>query len=57
VGEVRHLILPDSIVSEDGQVNLSMVHDAGISGLNSYYRIEKIASFPYARPEELPDTI
>lgn len=27
---------------------------AGISGLNSYYALEKIADYPYARRTELP---
>jgi len=55
IGEVEHLVIPDDAVDEDGQIDLSQPNDVGISGLNRYYRLEKIAQFPYARPNSLPD--
>jgi len=55
IGEVEHLIIPDNAMDEKGQIDLSQPHDVGISGLNTYYKLEKIAEFPYARPNELPD--
>lgn len=55
VGEVQHLILPEEAVSKSGYIDLGSIQDVGISGLNSYYSLEKIAQFPYARPEETPE--
>jgi flavin reductase (DIM6/NTAB) family NADH-FMN oxidoreductase RutF len=54
IGEVEHAIIPDDSMDENGQLDLSNVNDVGISGLNSYYKLEKIAEFPYARPANLP---
>ena len=55
IGEVEHLIIPDAALDDQGQIDLSQPHDVGISGLNTYYKLEKIAQFPYARPTALPD--
>lgn len=55
IGEVEHLIIPDAAMDDQGQIDLSQPSDVGISGLNTYYKLEKIARFPYARPNELPD--
>ena len=55
IGEVEHLIIPDSAMDDQGQIDLSQPNDVGISGLNTYYKLEKIAQFPYARPNALPD--
>lgn len=55
IGEVEHLIIPDSAMDEQGQIDLSNPADVGISGLNTYYKLEKIAQFLYARPNALPD--
>jgi flavin reductase (DIM6/NTAB) family NADH-FMN oxidoreductase RutF len=55
VGEVEHVIIPDKVMSKKGYINLEEAEVTGISGLNSYYKLEKIASFPYARVSEVPD--
>lgn len=55
IGEVEHLILPDEAVSDKGYIDLEKAEVAGISGLNTYYSLEKIASFPYVRIEEVPE--
>jgi flavin reductase (DIM6/NTAB) family NADH-FMN oxidoreductase RutF len=55
IGQIEILILREEIMDEDGHLDLNLIHDVGISGLNSYYKIEKIAQFPYARTSELPD--
>ncbi|MEO0778395.1 MAG: flavin reductase family protein [Bacteroidota bacterium] len=54
IGEVENATIPDRVREEGGHLDLSRVDDVGLSGLNSYYALEKIAQFPYARPEELP---
>lgn len=55
VGEILHLIVDDSIMSENGYFDLEKSESVGISGLNSYYAMKKLADFPYARMEELPN--
>lgn len=55
IGEVEHLIIPDAAMDDQGQIDLSKPNNVGISGLNTYYKLEKIAEFPYARPNALPD--
>jgi flavin reductase (DIM6/NTAB) family NADH-FMN oxidoreductase RutF len=55
VGEILHLFLPEEIIDDKGHSDLSQLEDVGISGLNTYYALEKIAWLPYARPNELPD--
>lgn len=54
VGEVEHLILPDDIINDKGYLNLEANNTVGISGLNTYYDLQKIESFPYARVNEIP---
>jgi hypothetical protein len=43
--------VPDTIVSEDGFLQ---IHEAGTiasSGLDAYYRVEPISRFAYAKPD------
>jgi flavin reductase (DIM6/NTAB) family NADH-FMN oxidoreductase RutF len=54
IGEIEQLIIPDSCV-ETGEVDLEAINSVGISGLNSYYRLQKIVSYPYVRLNEVPD--
>jgi flavin reductase (DIM6/NTAB) family NADH-FMN oxidoreductase RutF len=54
VGEIEHLILPD-IAIVDGDIDLEVTNGVGISGLNSYYSLKKIGSFPYVRVQEVPE--
>jgi flavin reductase (DIM6/NTAB) family NADH-FMN oxidoreductase RutF len=49
IGEVQNVILPDELMSESGHLDLSLTANVGLSGLNTYYRLEKIETLPYAR--------
>lgn len=55
IGEVKHLIIPEDILDSEGHPDLTITDNVGISGLNTYYALERIAQYPYARPHELPD--
>ena len=55
IGSVEHLFVPDEVLSENGFIDLGKAESAGISGVNSYYNLEKVADYPYAKPNELPD--
>lgn len=55
IGEVQHLMVPDEAVMANGQLDLEQLKNVGISGLNNYYSLKRIANYPYARPEETPE--
>ena len=55
VGEIQHLQFPDESMDEKGHLDLSKFDAVGISGLNSYYGVDKIAQYPFARPHEVPE--
>ena len=54
VGKILQVYMAKSSLSEEGYINLEEAKSVGISGLNTYYDLKKIASYPYARPHELP---
>ena len=54
IGEIVHLSLPDAIL-ESGDVDLEQINSVGISGLNSYYKVKKIARYPFVRVNEVPE--
>ena len=55
IGEIRHIYLPENIMSEEGYLNLEKSASVGIGGLNSYYNLNFNAEFLYARIENLPN--
>ena len=54
VGKILQVYVAKSSLSEEGYINLEEAKSVGISGLNTYYVLNKIASYPYATPHELP---
>ncbi|MBO0343018.1 flavin reductase family protein [Flagellimonas profundi] len=54
IGEIAHLVLPDTAM-ETGDIDLEHLQSTGISGLNSYYELKKVAQHPYVRIGEVPD--
>ena len=54
IGEIQVLDIPDEIVDEKGQLDLSST-SVGISGLNRYYDLGLKDEFPYVRRNEVPD--
>ena len=55
IGSIELLQIDDEAVNEQGYINLEALDTAGISGLNSYYKLEYLESFPYVRENEIPD--
>lgn len=53
IGEIVHIVLPDNAFT-DNDINLEKTNGVGISGLNNYYELKKIASYPYVRVSEVP---
>ena len=54
IGEIEHVYCDDALISEEGYIDLAKAEVAGIGGLNSYYKLEKVGTYPYARESELP---
>ena len=55
IGEAVKIIFPKEAINDLGQLNLESYSCAGISGLNTYYSLRKLQSFPYVRNDEFPD--
>ena len=55
IGSIELLQINDEAVNEKGYIDLEKLNTAGISGLNSYYSVNFLESFPYVRENELPN--
>jgi flavin reductase (DIM6/NTAB) family NADH-FMN oxidoreductase RutF len=55
IGEIQHIILHENALLESGNVDLNVVVDVAISSLDTYHRVEKIETLPYARTSNLPE--
>lgn len=51
IGEVVHLFVGDSLVSENGDLDLEKAGVVALSGLDRYYHGELIEKLPYAKPK------
>ena len=51
IGQVEHILIPDHIILDGGHIDLEALEIAGISGLNTYYSLNKIAHLPYVRED------
>lgn len=54
IGEIEYIFIPDSAMVND-DIDLEQANSVGISGLNSYYELKKIAQYPYVRVSEVPN--
>lgn len=54
VGSIQSVYLPEFAVDELGMIDMEAIQAAGVSGLNTYYKFAKIASYPYARVGQFP---
>ncbi|WP_020531822.1 flavin reductase family protein [Flexithrix dorotheae] len=54
IGEIQHISIPENSMDEQGHINLTSLGSAGISGVNSYYELNKINQFPYTKANKLP---
>src|SRR5690606_28692463 len=54
IGEIVQLLMPDTVLIND-DIDLQASNAVGISGLNSYYSLNKIEQFPFVRINEVPE--
>jgi flavin reductase (DIM6/NTAB) family NADH-FMN oxidoreductase RutF len=55
IGEITQLVLPEDVLLENGNADLNAVEDVCISGLDTYHEVKEIASFSYAKADNLPE--
>lgn len=53
IGEIVELLMPDLVLLNE-DIDLQATSAVGISGLNSYYSLNKIVQYPYVRLNEVP---
>ena len=53
IGRVERLYVPDSAIYKNGNIQLDLSNSIGVGGLNTYYSLDKIAEYPYARVNNL----
>ena len=49
IGCIEHIYVPDNAIHKNGNIQLELLNSVGVSGLNTYYSLNKIAEYPYAR--------
>ena len=57
IGQVQHVVVPAEAVGDAGEIDLEYLEGTGVSGLNTYYSLQKSITLPYDRFEELQDII
>lgn len=55
VARIEQIYIAEQAINNDGLVDLEVLNAVGISGLNSYYKLKKLADYPYARVDDVPD--
>ncbi|MDF1694495.1 MAG: flavin reductase [Saprospiraceae bacterium] len=53
LGEVEEIRLNGAELEPDGSLNLESITSTGISGLDTYYRLQKVAKHPFARVKDM----
>lgn len=55
IGTIEKLNIPDKALNDLGQIDLEIIDSTGISGLNTYYALKKLETFPFVRNHEIPE--
>lgn len=55
IGSIQHLQFPDDMMDPEGNLNMAAIDAVGISGVNSYYSLQRTDQFPYAHVKSVPD--
>ena len=55
IGEIINIYIDNSLIEDDGTLNLEKCDSLSVGGLNTYYKLKQVSQFPYARVENLPD--
>ena len=55
IGKIEHIWLGENAVDKNGYLDLENLNSIGVTGLNSYYTLQKKADFPFVRVNEIPE--
>jgi len=55
IGDVVLVALSDELLNEKGRLRLEQYNAVGVSGIDTYYALEKLDSFPYVKLDQIPD--
>jgi flavin reductase (DIM6/NTAB) family NADH-FMN oxidoreductase RutF len=51
IGEIQEIILEENYLNELNIVQLQQAESIGVNGLETYYKVQKLAELPYAKPD------
>lgn len=54
IGTIEHIYVDDAALHPDGNLDLSKIEDVAVSGLETYYKVDKAAHFKFARVGQWP---
>jgi flavin reductase (DIM6/NTAB) family NADH-FMN oxidoreductase RutF len=54
IGAIKHILLDEECLEENGNINLKQANDVCISGLENYHQVERLRSLPYASVKNVP---
>lgn len=54
IGEVKHILIDENLVGEDGFVDLAKANSVTCAGLDAYYTVKPLGRLNYAKPEKQP---
>jgi flavin reductase (DIM6/NTAB) family NADH-FMN oxidoreductase RutF len=57
IGEIQSVSLPEDCMQTDGSVDIEKASTVAISGLDSYYKTQRLAKLSYAKPDSMPKVI
>jgi flavin reductase (DIM6/NTAB) family NADH-FMN oxidoreductase RutF len=49
IGRIRLITIEPDCMEEDGNINLGKLNSVAVSGLENYYKVQPLHSFPYAK--------
>jgi len=52
IGSVEHIYVPDNALHKNGNIQLELLNSIGVSGLDTYYSLNKITQYSYARVDD-----
>jgi flavin reductase (DIM6/NTAB) family NADH-FMN oxidoreductase RutF len=55
IGEIKHILIEEDLVGEDGFVDLGKAGSVTSAGLDSYYKTSELGRLTYAKPDKQPE--
>jgi len=52
IGCIEHIYVPDNALHKNGNIQLELLNSIGVSGLDTYYSLDKATQYSYARVDD-----